>query len=72
LLLARRQRGKAILEVSREAFRGTPAAITANRRVHCVEHVLVAERLRQEVYGTGLHGPNRHGDIAVAGHQDDG
>ena len=31
------------------------------------EQVLVAERFRQEVDGPGFHGAHRHGDVAVAG-----
>ncbi len=36
-----------------------------------VQHVLVAKRLGQEVDRSGLHGPHRHRDVAVAGHEDD-
>ena len=40
---------------------------------HCyrVEQGLVAERLCEEIDGSGLHGLDRHGDVAMAGEEDD-
>src|SRR5262249_7634246 len=35
-----------------------------------VEHLLLAERLRQELDGARFHSPDRHGDVAVTGDED--
>ena len=62
----------AIADVGRGAFGRAPLPVAFDRRRDRVDHVLVAERLRQEVDGAGLHGADRHRNVAVAGHQDDG
>src|SRR5258708_6092001 len=46
-------------------------AIALDRVSNGVEQVLLAERLRQKLHRTGFHGPDRHGDVAVAGEEDD-
>src|SRR5262249_30291877 len=52
-------------------------AIRAHRAValdpasNGVEQILLAERLRQELDGAGLHGADRHWNVAVAGEEDD-
>ena len=40
--------------------------------VDAVEQFLIAERFLQEVEGAVFHGLHRHGDVAVAGDQNDG
>src|SRR5262249_8852666 len=50
----------------------SPAAIALDRRGDRVQHVLIAEGLGQKIDGAGFHGLDRHGDIAVAGHEYDG
>ena len=47
-------------------------AIALDRVPNGVEQVLVAEGLRQKLDGAGFHGPDRHGNVAVAGEEDDG
>ena len=71
-----RSRGDRRRKALAHAGGGLLAARAASRsasmaRRHGVEHVLVAERLGQEVDGAGLHGAHRHRDVAVAGHEDD-
>lgn len=36
-----------------------------------VQQILVAKRLGHEVFGTGLHGRDAHGDVSVPSHEDD-
>src|SRR5439155_22760859 len=45
--------------------------IALDRASNRVEQLLLAEGLRQKLHGTGLHGPDRHRDIAVTGEEDD-
>ena len=37
-----------------------------------VQQVIVAEWLREELYGPGFHGAYRHRDVAMAGDEDNG
>src|SRR6267143_508356 len=46
-------------------------AITIDRVANGVEQVLLAKRLREKLDGAGLHGPDRHGNVAVSGEEDD-
>ena len=50
----------------------SPAAIAFDRRGDRVQHVLIAEGLGQEIDRAGFHGLDRHGDVAVPGHEYDG
>ena len=45
--------------------------VALDRAADGVEEVLLAERLRQELHGAGLHGLDRHGDVAMPGEEDD-
>src|SRR5207247_3367214 len=45
--------------------------VALDRAADGVEEVLLAERLRQELHGAGLHGLDRHGDVAMPGEKDD-
>src|SRR5262249_42235256 len=45
--------------------------ITLERLADRVEHFLLAERFGQEIDGAGLDGLDRHGNVAVPGHEDD-
>src|ERR1700704_6363580 len=46
-------------------------AIALDRVSNGVEQILLAERLRQKLHRAGFHGPDGHGDVAVAGEEDD-
>src|SRR5215831_1047555 len=48
-----------------------PAAIALERGGDRIQHVLIAKRLGQKIDRAGLHGLDRHGDVAVAGHEYD-
>src|SRR5882672_1420069 len=50
---------------------GTERPVAIDRASNGVEQLLLAERLRQELDRAGLHRPHRHGDVAVAGEEDD-
>src|SRR5262245_52543847 len=51
---------------------GPPLTVALERGHYSIQHVLVAERLDQEIHGPSLHGPHRHWNVAVPGHEDDG
>src|SRR5207253_10922456 len=46
-------------------------AVSLDCRCYCIQHVLVAKWLGQEVDRSPFHGPNRHRDIAVPRHEND-
>ena len=55
--------------------RGHPAAalgVVLDRALDLVQERLAVERLLDELDGTGLHGPDRHGDIGMRRDEDDG
>src|SRR5207245_10546334 len=45
--------------------------VALDRAADGVEEVLLAERLRQELHGAGLHGLDGHRDVAMPGEKDD-
>jgi len=49
----------------------SPVAIALKRRGDRIQHVLIAKRLGQKIDRAGFHGLDRHGDVAVAGHEYD-
>src|SRR5271155_2824844 len=50
---------------------GTPYAVTVERYLDCVEEVLVAKRLGEKFYCSGLHSAYGHRDVAVTGDEND-
>src|SRR2546425_1272829 len=46
-------------------------AIARDRVANGIEQVLLPKRLREKLDCTGLHGSNRHGNVAVPGEEDD-
>src|SRR6202011_5800495 len=71
LALAGRERRKARPERGHRLLIPPPRAIASQRKRDCIEQVLVAKGLRQELDGTTLHRLHRHRDIAVTGDEDD-
>src|SRR6185369_16566979 len=69
--LARRQRGVASAERRELLPLLTGGAIAFDGLANRIEQILLAKRLREELDRPGLHGPDRHGDVAVAGEEDD-
>ena len=49
-----------------------PFAIALDRRSNRIQHILIAKRLGQKIDCSSLHGFDRHGDVAMAGHEYDG
>src|SRR5215469_12024162 len=71
-LLPRTQRIKALAK-----FRYFPPllaclAIVGDRSLNCVEQILSTEGLGQKLHRPCLHRLYRHGDVAMAGDEDDG
>ena len=52
-------------------FLCAPSAILFEGHGDGVEKILVPDRLSKEIYGTGLDGADRHGNIAIAGEKND-
>src|SRR4051812_46221252 len=50
---------------------GPVLRIAFERRGHCIEHVLVAKWLGEEINGASLHGTHRHRYVPMARHEDD-
>src|ERR1700730_3716455 len=40
--------------------------VTLDRRVNCIEHILIVKRLAEELDGARLHRPHAHRDVPVA------
>src|SRR6267142_2615710 len=70
LALARGQRSVTIDDGDRLLLTGALQPVAVDGSGHRVDHVLVAERLWQEIDRTGLHGSDRHRNVAVSRHQD--
>ena len=58
-------------KVECDVFLCAPSAILFEGYGDGVEKILVPERLGKEVYGAGLDGADRHGNIAIAGEKND-
>ena len=69
--LARGQGLKQRLQTCDDFIGFAPSPIPINGRYNGIEHVLIAKRLGQEIDRSALHGPDRHRNIAMAGHEDD-
>src|ERR1700675_4928868 len=46
--------------------------VALQRELDRVQKILISEWLGQELDGSRLHGPDRHGNVAVPGNKDDG
>src|SRR5262249_11372525 len=58
-------------QVRQLPFISSPVAIPLERRGDRIQHVLIAKRLGQKIDRAGFHGLDRHGNVAVAGHEYD-
>src|SRR5215831_14597799 len=68
LQLARGQSLKMRPKIRELPLGRSPSTVAPERGHHGIEHVLIAERLDQEIHGSSLHGPDRHWNVAVGGH----
>src|SRR5215510_5736609 len=71
LALTRGQRLKSCPYLRIELLFTTTLSITLKSPGHRVKYLLVTKRLGQEVDRAGLHGLDRHRNIAVTGNEDD-
>src|SRR5262245_46406561 len=71
LPLPQGQRGKALAQLFDYAGILTPLSVSLDAEVNRVKQLLIAERFGEELDRTGLHRPHTHGDVAVAGDEDD-
>src|SRR3954463_2172154 len=73
-LITCRSRAVSVSKRERNSARRLPGAapdpVFLQRRADCVEQILVAERLVQELDGARLHRPHRHRNVAMAGDED--
>ena len=69
--LARRQGGVSAAKLGELVPFLAGLAVTLDSAANGVEQVLLAKRLRQKLNRARLHCSNRHGDVAVAGEEND-
>src|SRR5215213_1109988 len=60
-----------MLEVGYGLFALSPFPVLIESTGYSIQHVLVAERLGQEVDGSGFHSLHRHRNVAMPSHKDD-
>src|SRR5215218_7643014 len=60
------------LQVREPVLLLTAFFIALDRGRDGIQKILIAKRLGEEIDGTGLHGPHRHGNIAMSGNEHDG
>src|SRR5262245_28544422 len=65
------QRLESSADSSNRLIRITPFAIRLKGVRDGIQHVLIAEWLRQKIDRTSLHCAHRHRDVAMASHEDD-
>src|SRR5215471_8280035 len=70
-LLPRTQRVKALAKFCYFRALLASAAVAGDRSLNCVQQVLSTERLGQKLHRACLHGLYRHGNVAMAGDEDD-
>src|SRR5690348_7097001 len=71
LLLARRQGVVTLFEVIYFFLPFTSFAVFRQGDANSIQQILVAEWFGEEFNGSSLHSSNTHGNIAVAGDEDD-
>ena len=72
LLFSGGQRFKPSLNQGNFTVGDLPQPISLDGGYHRIKHFLMLEWLRQKIDRTPLHGANRHGNIAVSSHYDNG
>jgi hypothetical protein len=70
LAFARGQRLEALSKRGQRRFFLASGTVTCKTELDRIEQVLIAERLRQKLDRSSLHGLNRHGNVAVPGDED--
>src|SRR5947208_4287589 len=53
-------------QVSNRILKLTPLLVALDRGRNGIQKILIAKWLGEEIDSAGLHGPHRHGDIAVS------
>src|SRR5262245_43026143 len=69
--LARGERCEMRLQVRDPILMFTPFLITLDRSRNGIQKILIAKRLGEEIDSAGLHGPHRHGNIAMSRNEHD-
>src|SRR5260370_39244488 len=66
-MLALAEGSEALAQLDKVRRLAAPFPVTLDRRVNCIEQILIVKRLGEELDGARLHRPHAHRDVPVAG-----
>src|SRR5882672_5123931 len=72
LPLALGKSSEAFAQLGKAHRLAAPFPVTLDRRVNCIEQILIMKRLAEELDGARLHRPHAHRDVPVAGDENHG